>query len=137
MAITVSGTSIVFNDATTQTTAFTGGGGTVTSVATGNGLTGGTITTSGTLSLDYYTGTATANTSYPIGSYIMSGYGGGGDRNGTTTIFLYTAGITNSNAYFGTAAVGTRQTMSGTWRWRGAVTNGCCGPANGLLQRTA
>jgi hypothetical protein len=49
MPITVSGTSITFNDSTTQTTAFTGGGGTVTSVATGNGLSGGTITTSGTL----------------------------------------------------------------------------------------
>jgi hypothetical protein len=77
MTVTVGGTNITFNDATTQTTApvntnanvnsitagtgisvnaSTGavtisatGGGTVTSVATGNGLSGGTITTSGTL----------------------------------------------------------------------------------------
>lgn len=79
MTVTVGGTTITFNDATTQTTApvntnanvtsvsagsgisvssTTGavvvsatGGGTVTSVATGNGLSGGTITTSGTLTL--------------------------------------------------------------------------------------
>jgi len=77
MTVTVSGTTITFNDATTQTTApvntnanvtsvsagsgisvssTTGaitvsatGGGTVTSVATGNGLSGGTITSTGTL----------------------------------------------------------------------------------------
>ena len=47
MPITVSGTTITFNDSTTQTTA--GKSGTVTSVATGNGLSGGTITTTGTL----------------------------------------------------------------------------------------
>jgi hypothetical protein len=63
MPITVSGTAITFNDATTQTTAFTGGGGTVTSVATGNGLQGGTITTSGTLSV----ACPTYNT---VGSYV-------------------------------------------------------------------
>jgi len=65
MAITVSGTSIVFNDATTQTTAFTGGGGTVTSVATGNGLTGGTITSSGTL-------TVACPTFNTVGSYCFA-----------------------------------------------------------------
>ena len=79
MTVTVSGTTITFNDATTQTTApvntnanvtsvsagsgisvsaTTGaivvsatGGGTVTSVATGNGLSGGTITSTGTLTI--------------------------------------------------------------------------------------
>lgn len=78
MAISISGTTLTFNDATTQTTARTSsntvtsvaagsgisvsgstgavtisatGGGTVTSVATGNGLSGGTITSSGTLLL--------------------------------------------------------------------------------------
>ena len=42
MPITVSGTSITFNDSTTQTTAFTGGGG-VTSI---NGQSGAVTTTS-------------------------------------------------------------------------------------------
>lgn len=76
MAVSISGTTLTFNDATTQTTARTSsntvtsvaagsgisvsgstgavtisatGGGTVTSVATGNGLSGGTITSTGTL----------------------------------------------------------------------------------------
>ena len=48
MTITVSGTTLTFNDSTTMTTAATG---TVTSVATGNGLSGGTITSSGTLTV--------------------------------------------------------------------------------------
>jgi hypothetical protein len=46
MPISISNTTLTFNDSTTQTTAATG---TVTSVATGNGLSGGTITTTGTL----------------------------------------------------------------------------------------
>lgn len=104
MAITVSGTSIVFNDATTQTTAFTGGGGTVTSVATGNGLSGGTITSSGTLviaapsynsvgsyiqGMRYNTGTITANTNYAAGGgagqirSCIIGIGGSNNLSGT------------------------------------------------------
>jgi hypothetical protein len=42
----------MFPDGTVQTTAATGGGGTVTSVGSGLGLTGGPITTSGTLAID-------------------------------------------------------------------------------------
>jgi len=133
----VAGTGISVSGATGAVTVSATGGGTVTSVATGNGLTGGTITTSGTLSLDYYTGTDTNLTSYPIGSYIAVGYAGGADRNSTSTIYGYTAGITNSSAAFGRLAVGTRFTLSGTWRARGGITLGCCGWANSLAQRTA
>ena len=46
------GNGLIFPDNTVQTTAATGGGGSVTSVVSGLGLTGGPITTSGTLSLD-------------------------------------------------------------------------------------
>jgi len=166
MAVTVSGTTVTFNDASTQTTApvntsanvnsitagsgisvsaSTGavtisatGGGTVTSVATGNGLTGGTITSTGTISLDYYTGSTSTNTSYPIGTYLISGYGSAGGRNGSVTVFGYTAGITNSDSMFGNQAVGTRFTVSGTWRSRGAAAQGaCCGATGNLIQRTA
>lgn len=119
----------------------TGGSGTVTSVATGNGLTGGTITTSGTLSLDYYTGTDQNLSSFPIGSYIAVGYapGGTGNRNQTAgTIYGYTAGITAANALYGTSAVGTRFSLSGTWRWRGSMSYGCCAvPVQTLAQRVA
>jgi hypothetical protein len=82
MPITVSGTSITFNDSTTQTTAFTGGGGTVTSVATGNGLSGGTITTTGTLSV----ACPGFNT---VGSYVFG-------RMATSTISSLAAGATVS-----------------------------------------
>jgi hypothetical protein len=63
MPITISGTTITFNNGTTQTTA--GGSGTVTSIATGNGLSGGTITSSGTLVI----ACPSLNT---VGSYITA-----------------------------------------------------------------
>jgi hypothetical protein len=116
----------------------TGGSGTVTSVATGNGLTGGTITTSGTISLDYYNGTTSNNTSYPVGSYVWVGLGvqGGAAKAmnaNLTTLYGYTAsplncGITETNAGGGGAAA-----ISGTWK-----TRGCDGGSSQLLaQRTA
>jgi hypothetical protein len=63
MPVTINPTNVVFNDGTTQTTAFTGAAG-VTSVATGNGLSGGTITTSGTL-------TIACPTFATVGSYMI------------------------------------------------------------------
>jgi len=136
-SVTGAGTVSVSASTGSVTITGTGGSGTVTSVATGNGLTGGTITSTGTLSLDYYTGTDRNLSSYPIGSYIAVGYGGGGERNSTSTIYGYTAGITDSFSAFGRLAVGTRFTLSGTWRARGGITLGCCGWANTLAQRTA
>lgn len=93
MTVSISGTTLTFNDATTQTTARTPsntvtsvaagsgitvsstvgavtisatGGGTVTSVATGNGLSGGTITGSGTIEV-------AAPGFNTVGSYAMAG----------------------------------------------------------------
>jgi hypothetical protein len=123
MPITVSGTEITFNDATTQTTAFTGGGGTVTSVATGNGLQGGTITTSGTLSI--------AAPGYnTVGSYVCAGITCSGTSPITNTNYSAGGGVLQMQA----GAIGGENSeamsiarnsnnLSGTWRWMSA-TNG-------------
>jgi hypothetical protein len=117
MPITVSGTAITFNDATTQTTAFTGGGGTVTSVATGNGLQGGTITTSGTLSV----ACPTQNT---VGSYCYSAIL---INNGIDVTFgsNYSAGASVNQTRTGIAFLGstefTNAQLSGTWKWMGGT----------------
>jgi hypothetical protein len=110
MPITVSGTQITFNDATVQTTAFTGGGGTVTSVATGNGLQGGTITTTGTLSV----ACPTFNT---VGSYVY----GGVFQDGYTPISAasgsnYSAG-SGVNQVRSVSSQGVTNNLSGTWKW--------------------
>jgi hypothetical protein len=122
MPITVSGTSITFNDATTQTTAFTGGGGTVTSVATGNGLSGGTITTSGTLII--------ACPSFnSVGSYaqVMLGAEAGGIQN-VSSGSNYSAGVgTNqlsSSGCAGGSEWGNSNNLSGTWKWMGQSRGG-------------
>jgi hypothetical protein len=126
MPISVSGTSIVFNDATTQTTAFTGGAGTVTSVATGNGLQGGTITSTGTLSV----ACPAFNT---VGSYCQAG-----NLIGFNVTFLsgsnYAAGISaNQISCTGLRLGGAsgvtvdgfnNASLSGTWKWMAANFSG-------------
>lgn len=117
MAITVSGTSITFNDATTQTTAFTGGSGTVTSVATGNGLSGGTITTSGTL-------TIAAPTFNSVGSWCYGFMKSTGSNRSWSAGSDYAAGASNLNAQgatweingCGAAQFTAKNVLSGTWR---------------------
>jgi hypothetical protein len=118
MPITVSGTAITFNDATTQTTAFTGGGGTVTSVATGNGLQGGTITTSGTLSV----ACPSFNT---VGSYVFGNiaYGtvtpvasGGTLAAGTSSGQLRSGYISVDTSGGAGATYNFANNLSGTWR---------------------
>jgi len=135
MAITQSGTSITFNDATVQTTAFTGGGGTVTSVATGNGLSGGTITTSGTLVV----ACPTFNT---VGSYAQVGinvvssapvsgsnYSAGGNSNQFQSIIMYQGcpsfGIFKQN------------NLSGTWKWMGGGYGGAAGDSYAIACRVS
>jgi hypothetical protein len=112
MAITVSGTTLTFNDSTTQTTA--GLTSAVTSVATGNGLSGGTITTTGTLVI-----AAPSNAS--VGAYAICAFP-------TSSSGTYTPGSTQagSGARQNTitsvaAANGNNPGYTGTWR--------CCGYA--------
>lgn len=116
MPITVSGTTITFNDSTTQTTA--GKTGTVTSVATGNGLSGGTITTTGTL-------TVACPTFNSVGSYCFIGAESDTFTSGTN----YAAGAggsqMKSQAEVGSGHVSTNN-LSGTWKWMGSIANGSC-----------
>ena len=151
MTVTVGGTTITFNDATTQTTApvntnanvnsitagtgisvssstgavtitNTGGSGTVTSVATGNGLSGGTITTSGTL--------VVACPSYnSVGSYatvdILQNNGAGAISSGSN----YAAGSGNLQLLAQVGGAADTNNLSGTWKWMGgpvgANVSGC------------
>jgi hypothetical protein len=107
----------------------TAGVGTVTSVATGNGLTGGTITSSGTLSLDYYTGSDGNNTSYPVGSYIVTQGSETSIARNTSATLRY-SGTTNFSPNGGTV-------ISGTWRARGSLVFLGCANQGNLWQRTA
>jgi hypothetical protein len=104
--------------------------GGVTSITAGNGLTGGTITSSGTIALDYYTGTAANNTSYPVGSYLSADYTGASSSiiNSAQTLWV----ATSDNA-FTAYNPGGRTVMAGTWRSRGKTS----GDPWFLVQRTA
>lgn len=176
MTVSVGGTTITFNDSTTQTTApvntnanvnsITAGtgisvnsstgavtitntspssGGTVTSVATGNGLTGGTITTSGTISLDFYTGTASNYASYPVGTYLIAGSNNNNYslNAAISPLYVYSSGSTiGVYSITGGTGGGGQATPAGTWRSRGNVFtfNSCSGFAAGssyLIQRVA
>ena len=157
MTVTVSGTTITFNDATTQTTApvntnanvtsvsagsgisvssTTGaitisatGGGTVTSVATGNGLQGGTITSSGTLSV----ACPSFNT---VGSYVQAYW------NLTTAGSLASGGTASAgsgNMQFTSYELllqGNTNNLSGTWRWMSGP-NGTNSAAAGIACRVS
>jgi len=134
MAITVGGTSITFSDATTQTTA--GLTTAVTSAVAGNGITVSGATGAVTISQDFYTGTSSTNTSFPVGSYIFIYANGGlsGNRNSTVVVKY-------DSTFPGLYTIsGGGTTISGTWRQRGGVTANCCTPTNtfgALVQRTA
>jgi hypothetical protein len=105
--------------------------GGVTSITAGNGLTGGTITTSGTIALDYYTGTASGNTSFPIGSYNTV-------RTSSSSA-LATAITCKTNTGATTFEPDSATSVAGTWRSRGitSVMIGCPTLWYYLVQRVA
>lgn len=107
----------------------------VTSITAGNGLTGGTITSTGTIALDFYTGTAVNNSSYPIGSYIsVRDTSSGWYVNSTFTIF---SPPTSGEQFFNPSSQGTGSSaLTGTWRSRGQTGNAGCG-GYFLFQRVA
>jgi len=105
--------------------------GGVTSITAGNGLTGGTITTSGTIALDYYTGTDSNNTSFPLGSYIIGAM--------TTNSAIATAFVPKTQSGNNRFNTTNFNTVAGAWRSRGLISAeaGCPTLFFYLLQRVA
>ena len=121
MTITVGGSNITFPDATTQTTAYTGGG--VTSAVAGNGVAVSASTGAVTFS-------ASAPSSNSIGSYCFAfintyqnnwTFGGNySSGTGSQQIQLF---INADNTTGGT----TTGSISGTWKWMSSGSNGSGG----------
>jgi hypothetical protein len=107
--------------------------GGVTSITAGNGLTGGTITTTGTIALDYYTGSSSTNTSFPIGSYLFTDQDSGPTTRNASVTLYYSGSVSYRYQNQGSNA------LAGTWRARGVMVwaSGCNNFYNGLYQRTA
>jgi hypothetical protein len=123
MPITVGGTTITFNDATTQTTAFTGGGSYI-------GLQGRTFTTTGAQNWTVPTGiTAVRVRVIGAGGGGGAGTGGVGGTGGTSSFGTYVsctggAGGGNQNNYTSTSAGGSATTSGVTYSFTLAGTTG-------------
>lgn len=126
--------NVLTSNGTTWTSAALPSGG-VTSLTAGNGIAVSASTGAVTVSLDFYTGTTAANTSYPIGSYIGNVYNGDGCTYATPTANASMPGSGlrfDTNFYYGPA---TGTAIAGTWRNRSG-TGGGTGQI-GLVQRVA
>ena len=130
MAVTVSGTGITFNDATTQTTAFTGGGG-VTSAVAGNGVAVSGATGAVTFSLGapsagsvgtYWAGFTTTALSGNLSINVGTTFAG------STMVYQPLAGVSNVSPFSngGTTSAGTSMGFSGTWRAVGYSKSDVC-----------
>ena len=116
--------NLLTSNGTTWTSAAPPSGG-VTSLAAGNGIAVSASTGAVTVSLDFYTGTSSANTSYPIGSYLANIANGDGcvytppDLNGS----FPGSGLrlASGSLYYGPA---TGSAVAGTWRSRGNQLSG-------------
>lgn len=105
--------------------------GGVTSVSAGNGI-AVSGTTAVTVSLDFYTGTSSSNTSFPIGSYVILNTNSCGSTpllGGSVTMYL---GPSCNRRFFYNTSVYSSTSVAGTWRSRGAD-----GQSGYLMQRTA
>jgi len=135
----VAGTGISVSGATGAVTVSSTAAGTVTSITAGAGLTGGTITTSGTIALDYYTGSSTSNSSFPIGSYVfVNDQFTAPNRNQSASVYFNSSTLYDFNFFSG----GGSTALAGTWRSRGlaSISQGypCSYGLNLILmQRTA
>jgi hypothetical protein len=111
MAITVSGTTVTFNDATTQTTAPVNTNANVTSVSAGSGIS--VSSTTGAITISSTAGsTPTWN---QVGSY-MNGVVNGQATAGSN----YSAG-SGTNQARGFNSYGDSTSVSGTWQWMSAT----------------
>lgn len=87
--------------------------------------------------LPWYTGTDSANTSYPVGQYLLSTGGSTGttaQMNQSRTIYRF-----NASPFFLTLSASNAAALAGTWRFRGSGSyDGCFGFGTTLMyQRTA
>jgi len=126
--------NVLTSNGTTWTSAALPSGG-VTSLAAGNGIAVSASTGAVTVSLDFYTGTTAANTSYPIGSYIGNIYNGDGCVYATPTANASMPGsglrYEGTNFQYGTGTTA----IAGTWRNRSGTGGGT--GIIGLVQRVA
>lgn len=126
-----SGNILTSNGTTWQSSAPAPGG--VTSVSAGDGI-AVSGTTAVTVSLDFYTGSTSTNTSYPIGSYIVAASRAGSS---SFTAVANNATITLQNVSGNYFAKSGGTSCAGTWRSRGAISYEGCGYYGNLCQRTA
>ena len=95
--------------------------GGVTSVSAGNGI-AVSGTTAVTVSLDFYTGSSSTNTSFPVGSYVCLNSNsciGIPNLNASATIYLG-----GTSAYYWANTTYSSTSLSGTWRSRGRTGSG-------------
>jgi len=141
MAVTVSGTGITFNDATTQTTAFTGAGG-VTSAVAGNGVAVSGATGAVTFS-------ASCPTAYSVGSYTTGGLTSSGVSPSAVNNSNYSnakqywiqdtyQGVTDSLVLTVGGGIGNAPVaLSGTWKWMSQSTGSQSFSIMGLMCRVS
>jgi len=111
-----SGNILTSNGTTWQSSAPSSGG--VTSVSAGNGI-AVSGTTAVTVSLDFYTGSSSTNTSYPIGSYVCASSNSCCVQplvNASSTIYL---GPSCNRRFHMLTTTYSSTSLSGTWRSRG------------------
>ena len=121
---------ITFGDSTSQTTAAVTG---VTSLAAGNGITVSGATGAVTVSQDFYNGTTSTNTSYPISTYLYQTIMPAPNPNNTTQVWVSNAG--SQYGFVNSVANGGVSQLAGTWKMRGYGIYPC--GQGGLVQRTA
>jgi hypothetical protein len=130
----VAGTGVSVSSATGAVTITNTG---VTSAAAGNGIAVSASTGGVTISQDFYSGTSTTNSTYPVSSYVVAYYVGGTNpavNNSGSTLQVQTSAASGYFYLFATPQAG-YATLAGTWRNRGQLSGTCT--TFYLMQRVA